>query len=108
MLEILEGLPREEGNENVFLGAQSGRPLHKSALLSLLREMRPDLTTHGFRSSFSDWSYEKTNFASHEVELALAHQVGSQVERAYRRGGMLDKRRALMEAWEYFCFERRL
>ncbi|MDE2906934.1 MAG: integrase, partial [Acidobacteriota bacterium] len=33
------------------------------------------------------------------VETALAHAVGSGVERAYRRGDLLAKRRLLMDAW---------
>ena len=31
------------------------------------------------------------------------HQVGTQVERAYRRTDVLEKRRALMEAWAQWC-----
>jgi hypothetical protein len=34
--------------------------------------------------------------------MALAHEVGSEVERAYRRGTALAKRRELMEAWAAF------
>ncbi len=33
------------------------------------------------------------------AEMALAHSVGSEVERAYRRSDMLERRRALMETW---------
>ena len=29
----------------------------------------------------------------------MGHQVGTQVERAYRRTDVLDKRRQLMDAW---------
>jgi hypothetical protein len=36
------------------------------------------------------------------AELALAHNVGSEVERAYRRGDMIEKRRAMMAAWGRF------
>jgi hypothetical protein len=32
----------------------------------------------------------------------LAHQVGSEVERSYRRGDALDKRRKLMEDWSAY------
>jgi hypothetical protein len=35
--------------------------------------------------------------------MALAHAVGSGVERAYRRGDLFDKRRKLMEAWANYC-----
>ncbi len=31
--------------------------------------------------------------------MALAHIVGNKVEAAYRRGDMLEKRRAMMQAW---------
>ncbi len=36
------------------------------------------------------------------AELSLAHQVGSNVERAYARSDLLEKRRALMERWSIF------
>jgi hypothetical protein len=36
------------------------------------------------------------------AEIALAHSVGSDVERAYRRGDMVEKRRGMMEAWQGF------
>ena len=41
----------------------------------------------------------KRNFPREIAEAALAHQVGSAVERAYRRGSALEKRRQLMQAW---------
>jgi hypothetical protein len=31
--------------------------------------------------------------------MALAHTIQNQVEAAYRRGDLLDKRRELMQAW---------
>ena len=34
--------------------------------------------------------------------MALGHAVGGSVERSYRRGDLLEKRRALMEAWAAF------
>ncbi len=62
-----------------------------------------DLTTHGFRSTFRDWAAERTNFPREVAEAALAHVVGDKVEAAYRRGDLLEKRRAMMEAWAEFC-----
>ena len=46
---------------------------------------------------------EPTNFPGEVAEAALAHQNPNEVERAYQRGGMLDKRRKLMEAWGAHC-----
>lgn len=62
------------------------------------------ITTHGFRSSFRDWAAETTDHANEVVELALAHAIGSKVEAAYRRGNLLQKRRALMDDWAIYCF----
>jgi hypothetical protein len=36
------------------------------------------------------------------AEIALAHTVGSDVERAYRRSDMIEKRREMMEDWARF------
>jgi hypothetical protein len=40
------------------------------------------------------------------VEQAMGHQVGNQVERAYRRTDLLEKRRELMGAWARHCEPR--
>ena len=58
---------------------------------------------HGFRSSFSDWAHEQTAHSNHTIELSLAHAVGTEVERAYRRRDMFEKRRRLMMDWARFC-----
>ena len=76
-----------------------GKPLSNMALLELLKGMAPGVTTHGFRSSFSDWAHDRTAYAPAEIELALAHVVGNKVAAAYRRGDALDKRRRLMAEW---------
>jgi integrase len=65
----------------------------------LLRRMEANVTTHGFRSSFRDWAGDLTHFPREVAEAALAHTVGDQTERAYRRGDALAKRRELMDAW---------
>jgi integrase len=61
---------------------------------------------HGFRSAFRDWAGETTSFPRKLAEAALAHSVGNEVERAYRRGDALEKRRKMMLAWERFLGSR--
>jgi integrase len=61
-----------------------------------------DVTVHGFRSAFRDWAGERTHFPREVAEAALAHLVGDAVERVYRRGDALEKRRRLMDAWSNF------
>lgn len=97
---VLERVVRVQDNPFVFPGMKEGRPLSNLAMLMLLRRMDlGHLTVHGFRSSFRDWAAEETAFPNMVAEMALAHTVGSAVEAAYRRGDLLEKRRAMMQAW---------
>jgi integrase len=80
-------------------------PISNMAMAMTLRRMgRGDLTVHGFRSSFSDWTAERTDFPSDVREMALAHVVSDKVEAAYRREDLFEKsHRALANAWAHFC-----
>jgi integrase len=95
-LEILRPLYERRTGDRVF-------PLSNMAMAMLLRRMGRVETVHGFRSTFSDWCSEMTNFPSEVREMALAHVVGDKVEAAYRRGDLFEKRRQLAEAWARFC-----
>jgi integrase len=61
------------------------------------------ITAHGFRATFRTWAEEVATFPHTVVEQAMGHQVGTQVERAYRRTDVLDQRRKLMDAWASLC-----
>jgi integrase len=103
-IALLDALPRERGNEFVFIGRRAGEGLGHVALGGVLQRMRrTDITPHGFRSTFRDWASESTAFPDVVVEMALAHTVGNAVERAYRRGDLFDKRGKLMDAWSQYC-----
>ena len=47
-------------------------------------------TVHGFRSAFRDWAGDQTAFPRELAEAALAHVVGDETERAYRRSDALE------------------
>ncbi len=103
-LDVLEQAPRVHGCPFVFPGAVDGRPLSNMALLEMMRELRPGYVPHGFRATFKSWATETTTHAREAIELALAHRVGDAVERAYLRGDLFGKRRALMDDWgEFAC-----
>ncbi len=105
MLAILAEMEALKGTEDfVFPGQKRGRPLSDMSMEAVLRRLgaKPN-TTHGFRSSFKDWANETTSFPNDLSEAALAHITGDKVERAYRRGDALERRRALMQAWCSFC-----
>ena len=57
---------------------------------------------HGLRSTFRDWAAERTEYPGDMAEIALAHRISSAVEAAYRRGDMVEKRRAMMADWVAF------
>jgi integrase len=100
---VIECMAAIRHSEFVFPG-QPGKALGRNAVLAALKSAGYEhATTHGFRASFRTWAAESTSFASEIAEAALGHQVGSAVERAYRRGDFFTKRRRLMEAWSTFC-----
>ncbi|CAN7536784.1 tyrosine-type recombinase/integrase [Phyllobacterium sp. LjRoot231] len=101
---ILEQLAEERKNAFVFFGQRKDRPLSASSMEMLLRRLKAkDATTvHGLRSSFRDWVGDATAFPRELAEHALAHRVGDETERAYRRSDALEKRRKLMVAWADF------
>lgn len=99
-LEILNARAKVGSEGLIFPGATVGRPMSNTSLTKALGSAGgAKVTLHGFRSTFRDWVAEETSFPSDLAEAALAHLVGDEVERAYRRGDALEKRRKLMEAW---------
>jgi integrase len=102
-IQLLQSLPREEGNPWVFIGPQRGG-LSNMSMTSVLRRMdRGDVTVHGFRSCFRDWCAERTSYPSEVAEMALAHAVSDKVQAAYRRGDLLAKRHRLAADWSKYC-----
>jgi integrase len=104
-VDLLRALPTEKDNPFVFIG-QPGRGLSTMALFNFLRErmaIANGITVHGFRATFSGWAYETTAHSNHVIELALAHSVGNEAEKAYRRSSMYTKRAKLMRDWGSHC-----
>ena len=107
MLAIMEPLQAMQ-SEYVFEGQKRNKPLSNMAMLMLLRRMDVEgVTVHGFRSTFRDWAGEVANVPREVAEMSLAHTVGSNVERAYARSDLLEKRRVLMERWSQYVSEQK-
>ena len=83
--------------------APRGGLLSDMTLTAVLRRLDVPAVPHGFRSTFRDWAAERTEFPREVAEAALAHIVSNQVEAAYRRGDLFEKRRKLMDAWNAYC-----
>lgn len=100
-VEILEGTKKLD-KASLFPAARGGK-LSGMAMSMLLRRMKLDVTVHGFRSTFRDWAAECTSYSHEAAEMALAHTISNQVERAYRRGDLFEKRRQMMADWASYC-----
>jgi integrase len=115
---LLQALPRMAGNELVF-PAQRGGMLSDMTLSATMRRMhaaevekggpgyldrvsKSPAVPHGLRSTFRDWVADRTRYPGEMAEVALAHRISNATEAAYRRGDMIEKRRAMMAAWANF------
>lgn len=125
---LLKALPRMEGTDLVFFAPQGGQ-LSDMTISAVMRRMQESelkrlaeadraagieppkgprgfvdarsgraAVPHGLRSTFRDWTAEQ-GIDRDLAEMALAHTVGSEVERAYRRSDLIERRRTLAEAW---------
>ena len=114
---LLESLPRMEGSPYVFFAPRGGM-LSDMSISAVMRRMqeteekagRPGYrdprnkrpaVPHGLRSTFRQWAAEK-GYPRDMAEIALAHFIGSDVERAYQRSDMLERRRTMMLDWSTF------
>lgn len=101
-IEIFD-IMSEFTSEWLFPGQSMRRPLSEASMLRCLKRFHLDFTVHGFRSTFRDWVSEATSYPDWLAEAALSHVSGDKVERAYKRGDALERRRELMAAWEKYC-----
>lgn len=115
---LLNKMPRLNSSPYVFAAPREGE-LSDMALSAVMRRMHKDdveqggqgffdskskrpAVPHGLRSTFRVWAAEKTEYAREMAEIALAHTVGSEVERSYQRSDLFEKRRLMMETWSRF------
>ena len=115
---LLQALPRLEGNPLVFPAARGGmlsdmtlsatmRRMHEAEVAEgrtgfLDRVNKRPAVPHGLRSTFRDWTAERTQYPGEMAEVALAHRIGNAVEASYRRGDQIEKRRRMMSDWADF------
>jgi integrase len=102
-LAVLERVPGRGARAGyIFKGSRSRRGGHISgATMDRVcgESLQIDASPHGFRSTFRDWAGDCTDHPREVAEMCLAHVVGNETERAYRRGDALAKRRLLLEDW---------
>jgi integrase len=111
---LLKSLPGMEGTPFVFFAPRGGM-LSDMSISAVMRRMQESevkagrvgyldprskrpAVPHGLRSTFRQWTAEQ-GYPRDMAEIALSHFTGSEVERAYQRSDMLERRRAMMAAW---------
>jgi integrase len=92
--------PLRAHDNGLIFSTHGVRPLSDMTMTKVLRSLEHGkITVHGFRSSFTDWAAEQTEYPKEIVDKALAHKLVDRVEAAYRRTDFLERRRQLMNDW---------
>ena len=106
-IKLLKELSKVPGT-NLIFPSRNNKVLSDMAFNQIMRGMRErgELTfegvPHGFRSTFRDWSAERTSYSDEIRKAASGHAIGDSVKEAYQRTDLLDKRRSLMNEWANF------
>lgn len=90
------------GNKGLVFPGTKGQPLSDMTLSKVMRDAKLPFVPHGFRSSFRNWSAEKTDYQHDVLEMCLAHRIGNKSELSYKRTDYLEKRRPVMADWGAF------
>lgn len=119
-LDILEAQPKKRPEDFVF-SMQRNVPLSDMTLAAVIKRMNtrqtgkgmlgyldPDgrvVSPHGFRSSFRMWAAEQSNEPREVAEFSLAHKLPDEIEAAYQRSTLFERRIRLMQQWADFVTE---
>ncbi len=118
MIALLKALPKQASGNLVFWAPRGGalsdavmgklmRTIHEADLMAgnkgfLDAKSKQIVVPHGTRSTFKNWSVEKTSYEWQLSEAALWHRLGGKVETSYARTDMIERRRHMMEDWGRF------
>ena len=106
-IKLLKSLSKVAGTNLIFPN-RNNKALSDMAFNQIMRGMRErgelkvEGVPHGFRSTFRDWSAERTSYSDEIRKAASGHAIGDSVKEAYQRTDLLDKRRSLMNEWANF------
>jgi integrase len=93
---------RQEQDQELLFPTLRGKPMSDATMSRFMEREGYNARPHGFRATFRSWAEECTDARYEVKETALGHQVGSDVERAYQRSDLLEKRRLLLAEWSTY------
>lgn len=111
-VELLRNLSALTGSGKLVFPSlvSSIRPMSENTLNTALRRIgfgADEMTSHGFRATFSTIANESGLWHPDAIERALAHVDKDAVRRAYARGEHWDERVRMAEWWAGFLQEAR-
>ena len=103
-LKLLEELEKLTGWGELLFPAQttSKKPMSENTLNQALRRMgfsADEVTSHGFRSTFSTFANESGQWSPDAIEAYCARQDRNAVRRAYNRAAYWEERVLISEWW---------
>ena len=106
-ISLLLKLKEETGHGQLLFPSTRSfhRPISENTLNGALRRLGytgQEMTSHGFRATFSTLANESGLWHPDAIERALAHVERNEVRRAYARGVYWDERVRMAEWWAGF------
>jgi integrase len=103
-VELLDQLSQLSPNPGLLFPStkRASKPISENTLNGALRRMgysRDEVTSHGFRTTFSTRANEAGKWNPDAIERALAHVDANKVRRVYARGEHWDERVRLSAWW---------
>jgi integrase len=102
VLRALKGSDKRDPGELAFPGEGDDGDIAENAMLKAARRINPAITTHGFRTAFTNSAANQPGVDNETREFALAH-VPKGSTAAYLSETSVDKRRVLLEQWAKHC-----
>jgi integrase len=105
VLRIMERqFPDHSAEDLVFPSSYGGGQLWVPTLGATIAkvELSTSITTHGFRSTFTDWARAK-RYPIEWIEAQLDHLPLGKVRQAYARDDLLSERRKMMEEYDAYA-----
>lgn len=99
---------RLPNRRHVFLTGTVDKPMSDMTMSKVLKTMglKGEATSHGFRSSFRNWSSATFPAEREAAEFSLAHGVRNEVEGAYLTDTLFERRQTLLQAWSSYCLSQ--
>tara|TARA_B110000908_G_scaffold122098_1_gene143193 strand:- start:1565 stop:2752 length:1188 start_codon:yes stop_codon:yes gene_type:complete len=111
-IALLLELKEETGHGQLLFPSTRSfhRPISENTLNGALRRLGytgEEMTSHGFRATFSTLANESGLWHPDAIERALAHVERNEVRRAYARGAFWDERVRMADWWAGYLEELR-